>query len=266
MKKLIAMLLTALCAVPVSVAEETITGMVVDKKGNPLPGVRIEVPGTSDLAISDLDGTFTLSLSDPSKKKVYATYAGMNPRNVKIKDGMRIKMKEYNWWTKKPDEWNWMVNAILAVPNNPFGDFFNPAYGLMIGRVKKFGYYVKGVTNTFGTDIRSEAFYRGFIDKETSTYWSATGGAMMRLGCPIHLYAGVGFASYSHNMRDLKGEWHQNYDNCYDNFVVDLGFLIRISHVNISLGLCAGFGQDSGYYSDGSAFNTAGNFGIGYSF
>ena len=260
MKKLIAMLLTAMCAVSVSLAQETVTGVVVDKKGNPLPGVRIEVPGTPDHAISDLDGSFTLFRSDQSKKKLYATYAGMNPRKVKIKEGMRIKMSEYNWWTQKPDEWNWMVNAIFALPN-VHGDVINPAYGLMLGRVKKFGYYVKGITNTFGVSDKGKwnDVGSGFIDSQKSTYWSVTGGAMVRLGCPIHFYLGLGYADYSYYVKNTSGNTFLYDDLTKRNLVADLGFMLRIKRVNISLGITTG--EVFGYDQTG-----AGNFGIGYSF
>lgn len=271
MKKLIAMLMTAMCSVSISLAQETVTGVVVDKKGNPLPGVRIEVPGTSDQAISDLDGSFTLFRSDPSKKKVYATYAGMNPRKVKIKDGMRIKMKEYNWWTQKPDEWNWMVNAIFAVPNYAAREMFDPAYGLMIGRMKNYGFYVKGITNTFSRNIdERDSSMIGFIDKQKSTYWSATGGIIARLGCPIHLYAGVGYAEYSHLIRGVNGDWHKFSEASYDNFVIDCGFILRIKRVDISLGWC--FAPRNEVYRKYNWLNDehrpmgSGNFGIGYLF
>lgn len=263
MKKLIAMLLTTTCAASVSFAQEAVTGVVVDKKGNPLPGVKIEIPGTSDQTISDLDGTFTLYPTDPSKKNIYASYAGMNPRKVKLKNGMRIKMKEYNWWSKKPDSWNWMINAIFALPQNEDdGTVFNPAYGLMLGRVKNIGYYVKGVTNTFGKKYQDyDNGTMGLIDRQTSTYWSTTAGAIFRLGCPIHLYAGVGYAQYSHFLRDLNGDWYKNTEASHNNFVVDLGFLLRIKHVNISMGWCGTIA-----HKDGPDLMGAGNFGIGYSF
>lgn len=264
MKKLTAMLLTAICAANVSVAQETVTGVVVDKKGNPLPGVRIEVPGTPDQTISDLDGTFTLYRSDQSKKKVYATYAGMNPKKVKIKDGMRIKMKEYNWWTKKPDKWNWFVNAIVAVPNNPFVSdkshhVMNPAYGIMFGRVKNWGYYVKGITNTFNGSLSEwNEETSGFIDKQKSTYWSATGGAIVRLGCPIHLYVGAGYSDYTHCIRNMSGEWFDYSDSRVKGLNVEYGLMLRIRKVMVSLGASWGNATDED--------KCAGNFGIGYTF
>lgn len=280
MKKLIAMLVTVLCTVPMIVAQETVNGIVVDKKGNPLPGVRIEIPGSSDWTVSDLDGTF--SITPPyGSKKVQATYAGMNSRKVKLKDGMKIKMKEGNWWSQKPDEWNWFAEAIFALPDPPGGDVFNPAYGLMLGRVKNFGYYVKGVTNTFG--MKAEDFFNsdpGFIDKKKSSYWSITGGGIVRLGCPIHLYLGVGYSEYKKYVRNMSGTWfdfpdngkdyiHPDYLEYYDlevkRFSIDLGFIIRIKRVSISLGTTTA-GDIFNFDNFADSPRLCGNFGIGYSF
>lgn len=255
MKRLIAILAAAFALLPTVWAQETVTGIVVDKNGNPLPGVKIEIPGTPDQTISDLDGSFSISLSNPSKRKLLASYAGMNSRKMKLKDGMKIKMSESNWWTQKPDEWNWFVDAVVAIPNTPGQDFMNPAYGLMVGRVKKFGYYVKGVTNTFGDKtIGNDYDFQGFVENEKSTYWSVSGGGIIRLGCPIHLYVGAGYANYKVIAENLSGDkFHFRNQN---NFVFDLGLMLRIKQVTLSLGISPTIPTGDG----------AGNFGIGYSF
>lgn len=270
MKKLIAMLVTVLCAVPMIVAQESVSGVVVDKQGNPLPGVRIEVPGSSDWTVSDLDGTFTITPPFGSKK-VQATYAGMNSRKVKLKDGMRIKMNDANWWSQKPDKWNWFVNAIVAFPDDPFSDrTINPAYGLMVGFVKNWGFYVKGNTNTFGVKATEvETWTEGLIDKQKYTYRSITGGGIVRLGCPIHLYAGAGYAQYSHYLRGLNSDWYLHGESSHHNFVVDLGLLLRIKRVTVSLGYC--FAPRNEEFREDDILPDhrpmgAGNFGIGYTF
>lgn len=277
MKKLIALFLAVAGFVPLLAAQDVVTGTVVDKDGNPLPGVKIEIPGTPETVISDLDGTFTITRSDLSKKKLLATYACMSPRKMKMKDGMVIKMKESNWWNQAPDEWNWFAEAIVAIPNNPGDEYgggqnvFNPAYGLMIGRVKKFGYYLKGVTNTFGKSAdqydEGDAGYIGFIQKSRSTYWSVTAGGIVRLGCPIHFYAGIGYAAYRYYIENMSGNWYDVSYRKHDNFVVDLGFIMRIKRITISLGGTMAPRTTYGSADDpGHEIKVAGNFGIGYSF
>lgn len=266
MKKLIAILIMIISAFPVILAQGTVTGMVVDKKGNPLPGVKIEIPGTPDQAISDLDGTFTINRSDITKRKVYATYAGMRPAKVKISDNTVIKMREENWWSMKPDKWQWFAEAMVALPNAPGGDIFNPAYGLMLGRIKKFGYYIKGITNTFGVKANDwESAAVGFINDQKTTYWSVTGGGLVRLGSPIHLYLGVGYADYSHFVKDTSGNWHNYTEADVKRFAMDLGLLLRIKKFTLSLGLTTG-GNIFNFDEFADHANSCGNFGIGYTF
>lgn len=276
MKKLIAVILAVAAFIPAVSAQDVVSGTVVDKDGNPLPGVKIEIPGTPETVISDLDGTFTINRSDLSRKKLLATYAGMSPRKMKMKDGMVVKMKETNWWNRKPDKWDWFVEAIVAVPND-LGNDLNPAYGLMIGRVKKFGYYVKGVTNTFGKDY--EGWYYsygttsvGFVDKMQSTYWSVTAGGIVRLGCPLHLYVGAGYAEYNAYFKNMSGKWYRGEYGGQSNFVIDFGLMMRIKRITISLGSTLAPYAKSVYSANhefeysGHEINCAGNFGIGYSF
>lgn len=274
MKKLIAVILAVAAFIPVISAQEVVLGTVVDKYGNPLPGVKIEIPGTPETVISDLDGTFTINRSDLSKKKLLATYAGMSPRKMKMKDGMVVKMKETNWWNRKPDKWDWFVEAIVAIPND-LGNDLNPSYGLMVGRVKKFGYYVKGVTNTFGKD--GEQYdndgdsYVGFMKKRQSTYWSVTAGGIVRLGCPIHFYAGIGYAEYNAYFQNISGDWYYGADSERHNFVVDFGFMMRIKRITVSLGTtmvprAEYFHHKYGRDKFGHETIFTGNFGIGYSF
>lgn len=273
MKKAIIAFLAMTGALLPAMAQETVTGVVVDKKGNPIPGVWIEVPNSDGPTISDLDGTFTINCMNPKKQKLTASYAGMNQRKVKIKDGMRIKMKESSWRTP-PSEWNTFVEAMVAIPTVKSYDdeICNPAYGLMVGRVKKWGYYVKGVTNFFKRhDSWKEYEYAGsmLLDKQRYEYWSATAGGIVRLGCPLHLYLGAGFSSYQYKVRSLSGDWYDVYDQSQDAFTIDFGLMFRIKKVTISLGTngsffarhwCEWCGK---HHED---IKCAGNFGIGYSF
>lgn len=264
-------------------AQDTVNGVVVDKKGNPLPGVKIEVPGTGIQTISDLDGTFTLDRSGIGKKKLVATYAGMNQQKKKIKDGMRIKMQEAGWFRQEPEKWNTFVNFILGVPTFPAWDRpkDDPAlplhdylsYGLMIGRVKKFGYYVKFNSNfRFGY---SEPYGdQELIKKLSMSYWSATAGGIVRLKSALHFYAGLGYVSYTPMFQGLTGDWYHpeeiDYSYNVSGLAIDIGYMLRIKKINISLGITVQpyswkekYGSDSGVERD---VYCAGNFGIGYSF
>ncbi len=273
-KAIIAFLAMAGILLP-AMAQETVTGVVVDKKGNPIPGVWIEVPNSDGPTITDLDGTFKITCTNPGRQKLTASYAGMNQRKVKVKDGMRIKMSENSWRTA-PTEWNTFVEAIVAVPTCEWGEegrhIDRPAFGLMAGRVKKWGYYVKGVTNFVGTHNTLGDYYAnrsGLIEKETYSYWSVTGGGLVRLGCPLHFYAGVGYSSYHFKIKSLSGNWYDVDERNQGTFTVDFGFMFRIKKFTISVGGNSSLFSkrwNSNEQRDMSDIYTAGNFGIGYSF
>lgn len=272
MKKLIAMLAAVLCAAPMVWGQATVTGTVVDRKGKPLPGVKVEIPGSTEFTISDLDGTFKITPQSANDKKAMFSYAGMNTRKKKIKDGMKIKMKEYNWWSQKPEEWNWFANAIVAIPTTDKP--VTPAYGFMLGRVKKWGYYVKGVTNTFGVKTSGtfddyHSSLPGIWKDHKNRYWSVTGGLLLRLGCPIHLYAGWGYSSFTFCDQTINGDWYEDVGYSAKGLALDAGLLIRFNRLTLTVGTTVSKGQDASgnyhlddYYPEGYI----GNFGIGYSF
>ena len=43
-------------------AGRTITGIVTDNSGNPIPGVSVVIKGTSAGAVTDMDGKYTLTI------------------------------------------------------------------------------------------------------------------------------------------------------------------------------------------------------------
>ena len=61
----------------------TITGSVHDGYGEPLPGVTIQVKGTSAGTITDIDGNFSFSVPANSQRLVFS-YLGMKTREVEI--------------------------------------------------------------------------------------------------------------------------------------------------------------------------------------
>ena len=75
-KNKILMLLTFLFASLQLFAQEmTITGKVTDEAGIPLPGVNIFIKGTTVGSISDLDGNYTLTVTEQDAVLVYS-YVG----------------------------------------------------------------------------------------------------------------------------------------------------------------------------------------------
>lgn len=69
----------------------TVSGVVTDESNQPLPGVSIVVKGSTNGTVTDLNGNYTLTLSNGSNTVVF-TYIGYKTQSVKIsgKDGANI--------------------------------------------------------------------------------------------------------------------------------------------------------------------------------
>src|SRR5690606_32022426 len=61
----------------------TVTGTVVDDKGNPLPGANLVEKGTLNGTQTDFDGNFTLEVSS-SNAILEVSYIGFNPLEVAL--------------------------------------------------------------------------------------------------------------------------------------------------------------------------------------
>lgn len=242
-------------------AQNKVTGTVTDKDGNPIPGAKVEVKGGTESTITELDGTFVLETKSPVKKvKVY--YVGMQSKEQKVKPDMLIKMSDSSWWREKPDKYRWFLGVQGAFPDCE--DHIKPSFGLMVGQVKNFGWYVKGVYNktlssdeTFDVPSSADNYWlTGNIDK---SYWNVTGGAMYRLWSPIHLYVGAGYSKRTIAWELFDGNYFEYSPDCYYGVVIEFGFMLKIKKVFVNMGMM--LNNDSNNFKDG-----VGNFGIGYFF
>lgn len=72
-------------------AQEIVTGTVVDSKNEPVPGVRVEIVGRTETTTTDIDGKFRIELPSPAKK-IRFTYLGYKPIEKSIKPYMLVKL------------------------------------------------------------------------------------------------------------------------------------------------------------------------------
>jgi len=76
-------------------ADNKITGQVLDENGEPLIGVSVTVKGTKVVAITDLDGNFTIT--PPAANSVLQfTYLGYKPKEMRAANGMQVNMEPDN--------------------------------------------------------------------------------------------------------------------------------------------------------------------------
>lgn len=242
-------------------AQVVVTGTVVDRDGNPIPGARVEIVGSTESTITELDGTFSFTLSSPVKK-VRVLYGGMQTKEAKIEPDMVIKLSKTTWWNRKPEKYDWFVSVQGATPESGIG---HPSFGLMIGRVKTLGWYVKGV---YSPSESTEGDYVSYpVGSDKMSYWTtgndkrgfyaATAGVLIRLQSPIHAYAGVGYASRTVAWELADGTYFKNTEYSYSGMTLDYGLMLRIGMVTLNGGVLMSV-------ADGC--NWIGNFGIGVAF
>lgn len=94
----------------------------------------------------------------------------------------------------------------------------NMSMGVMIGRVKHFGWYAQGLFSLNSS---------GSSDDSMASFDTATAGALVHLGHGFHLFGGVGYAWRSAGYQGLDNGYDGNFDTSYSSFAVDAGLLYR---------------------------------------
>lgn len=72
-------------------AQTQVSGVVVDETGEPVIGATIQVKGTSQGTVTDIDGNF--SLSAPSNGTLVISYVGMQTQEVAVQPSLRITLR-----------------------------------------------------------------------------------------------------------------------------------------------------------------------------
>lgn len=98
MKRIIAIVFCCLLGLSGVMAQEIVTGTVIDKDGYPVPGARVEIVGRAEYAMTDIDGTFRIELP-VTAKKIAVTYPGYNKIERDIKPDMVVRLG-HGWGAK----------------------------------------------------------------------------------------------------------------------------------------------------------------------
>ena len=96
----------AIVSMDVSSNEKTLTGVVTDESGLPLPGVNINVKGTTRGVVSDVDGKFNLAVN-ANDSVLNVSYIGYKSETVAVKDQQKIDL------ALKPDVY--ALNEVVVV-------------------------------------------------------------------------------------------------------------------------------------------------------
>ena len=85
-KVVAALLLGACCSAAYADEDRVITGKVLDSSGVGLPGVTILQKNTSNGTVADMDGNFSLSVSDPASASLIVSFVGYDTQEIPVKD------------------------------------------------------------------------------------------------------------------------------------------------------------------------------------
>ena len=142
--------------------------------------------------------------------------------------------------------------------------------GVMVGVVKKVGVYGRFVTcgqpsttMSMPEDVYAYSIYWAEQGGKTG-YLAITGGLVIRLGSPIYLTLGAGYANRKVARRHSTGEWVElNMDSYYSGssrkgLAVEAGMMIKFGHFLVNAG--------STCWSIKSHPCFGGNFGLNYMF
>ena len=127
------------------------------------------------------------------------------------------------------------------------------SYGLMIGVVRKWGWYLKGKYDFKNQETTAECNSQGldpagtpmwFTGETNSTRLAITTGVMYRLAKPLYLYmgAGYGYKKLAWEMADGEGLeetglWAENTDESFKGVEADLGLVLRAGNFALTAGV-----------------------------
>lgn len=257
MKKIALLLCLMLTSFSYMIAQDAVRGKVIDRDGNPIPGVKVEIVGKPISVITEIDGSFTIPTDQPLQE-IRVVYSGMQTKVLKATPDMVITMFKTTWWNRVPDKYSWIISPQFVAPDNGAS---NLSYGLMVARVKTFGYYAKFVISHIHNPIFNY-IHPLHIDswttgKDRRAYVAGTAGVMYRLKSAVHAYAGLGYVNRQVAWQIADESWLKNTEYSYSGVVLDYGLLLRCGHFTVNGGAMM---------SLSGGCNFAANVGIGYSF
>lgn len=127
------------------------------------------------------------------------------------------------------------------------------SYGLMVGVVKKWGWYLKAKYDFKSQETEAECTSLGtntqgtpmwFTGETATTRMAVTTGVMRRLAKPLYLYMGAGFGYKKLAWEIADGvsgtnsdKWAENVDDSYTGIEADLGLVLRTGNVAFTAGV-----------------------------
>ena len=82
-KKILSLLFLLAICVSSALAQRTVTGIVSDDSGEPLPGVTVVIKGTSQGSVTDQSGHFSIDILDENSVLIFS-FIGMETKEMVV--------------------------------------------------------------------------------------------------------------------------------------------------------------------------------------
>ena len=216
-----------------------VSGILLDKKNNPLSGATVQVVDGIESTMTDSDGTFAFEVP-MALEKIAIMQNGYEKKVKRITSGeMVIRTRKATKWFINASAHLGMVSDLPGFPYYLFNHHLG--LGLMFGQTKNWGWYTRVSVNENFNDsyMYVDEWYIEEHHVDVAKLALAV-GVTKRLANPLYLYAGVGFEANMSNGRFadkvmIEGSEYPLYGGHGCEF--DLGFLIKpTSKFNINLG------------------------------
>lgn len=120
------------------------------------------------------------------------------------------------------------------------------SYGLMVGVVKKWGWYLKAKYDFKSQETDLECDAQGMTPDGNALWLTGEGvgtrlaittGAMYRLARPLYMYLGAGYGYRKLAWETVEGTWAENADDSYSGIEADFGLVLRAKNFAFSAGV-----------------------------
>lgn len=199
-----------------------------------------------------LDYRETVTVAKGERKQVKATLSadGSTPMAVRPQEPQPAQPEQPN--PQQPTTHKKETSAFFVMANAAYSIAPQTSFGLTVGSVKRWGWYVSlatnfNFTNSKGSFICDDSgnWINQFVGDYEFTGGSktsrlaATAGMAVRISDPLYAYVGTGYGYrnlYWH-YSGAGGGYAQNVDHSYQGLAVDAGLMLHFRGFGVSLGV-----------------------------
>lgn len=144
-----------------------ITGAVIDKNGNPLPGAIVSATGGAETVTADADGSFTIEVP-VWLKSLTASYPGLGEKRMKT-----TAVNQMIFTLKSRNRTHGFINLVGQMRTAVGSDYKIPMqgeFGVMGGAYRSWGGYLKVVIRCVGAAVQLAEKEEHYLPNPTVTF------------------------------------------------------------------------------------------------